>query len=375
MNNYAMIIFSLSICLSGAVINGADSYVTPGQVQTITTDPSATPVVSETPGQVQTITADPSAAPVASAAPAPATDLKSQYIITIDDINNKLDGSTVTRQLSINVAGYLFDMYTAYRIVNHNQTDNAIKNVIDGSKDLALVTYPSQENFEYASQKGVVLVMIPVVNDAFVFLVNNNNSIDNLSQDQIRRIYSKQEKYWSGLGGTITGWAEYVVREGENHYYTFGQALTSSPPILPFQRNDGSGSQSGMTEFMGDTPITVQYHESTCIQAMDMLVERVNLIPNSIGYSYQYYLNKMFIRNTKVISVDGIAPTDENIENGTYPIITPYYAVFKSDEPADSFARAFTELLLSPEGQQIAKEAGYVGLGAEQLQHGEDSAP
>lgn len=49
---------------------------------------------------------------------------------------------------------------------------------------------------------------------------------------------------------------------------------------------------------------------------------------NSIGFSFRYYV-EVIIQNPdiKMLSVDGAAPTAENIENGSYPIVTPIYAV------------------------------------------------
>ena len=274
------------------------------------------------------------------------SDRPSNYKITIDDIYDRLDGSTVTEPLSQAVADDCIHLFLGavptWAIVNHNQTDNAIKNVIDGNKDLALVTYPSQENLDYAKLKGVALAIIPVVNDAFVFMTNNDNSIENLTQDQIRKIYNAEITNWSELGG-------------------------KDEDIMPYQRNTDSGSQSGMLAFMGDTLISVPFSDGQIVGAMGQLMDRVNDTPNSIGYSYLYYVNTMmeyYRSNIKLLSVDGIFPSNENIKSGAYPIITPYYAVYRVDCALDSFPRAMVEYLLSERGQNVAEEAGYVALGA-----------
>jgi len=73
--------------------------------------------------------------------------------------------------------------------------------------------------------------------------------------------------------------------------------------------------------------------------------------------------NNMYIKDgIKLLAVDGVAPSNETIKNGTYPIVTPYYAIIRKDEPADSFARKFLQFALSKQGQEIAEQAGYVGL-------------
>lgn len=289
----------------------------------------------------------------------------SNYRITIDDIYDRLDGSTVTIPLSEAVFYELFYNYIPAAVVNHNQTDAAIKNVINGNKDLALVTYPSAENLEYAKEKGIELAIIPIVNDAFVFLVNKNNQIDNLTSEQIRKIYSGEITSWDEVGGIITDWEDYAEANDELHLYRYGQTIDkdSPPPILPVQRNPNSGSQSGMLAFMGDTPIAVPFHDSQYVPSMGPLIDLITEVPNSIGYSYQYYANAMYIRAAKLIAVDGVHPTNENIASGDYPIVTPYYAVYRADAALHSFPRAMVELLLSEKGQDIAEKAGYVKLG------------
>lgn len=294
----------------------------------------------------------------------------SNYKITIDDIYDRLDGSTVTIPLSQAAAVELFDdSDLSQAIVKHNQTDAAIKNVINGDKDLALTTYPSIENLEYAKSKGVELAIVPIVNDAFVFMVNESNSLNSLTADQIRGIYNGQITHWHELDGTILDWGEdssyWDSWESWLEYYfdMYEQYPEIPPQILPLQRNPTSGSQSGMVDFMGSVPIAVPFHESQYIGGMGPLIEMVTGIPNSIGYSYYYYANNMYLSNAKLLAIDGIQPTNENIESGDYPIITPYYAVYRADAALDSFPRAMVEFLLSDTGQQIAESEGYVKLG------------
>ena len=120
-----------------------------------------------------------------------------------------------------------------------------------------------------------------------------------------------------------------------------------------------------MIRFMGDTKLQKAPTEAY-LPLMGDLVEAI-VAPNtgkaSLGYSYYYFVNAMYIKEgIKVLAVDGITPSNETIKDGSYPIVTPYYALIRADEPADSFARRFLEFALSKPGQQIAEQAGYVGL-------------
>ena len=69
--------------------------------------------------------------------------------------------------------------------------------------------------------------------------------------------------------------------------------------------------------------------------------------------------------DVKVLSVDGIAPTIENIQNGSYPFVANFYAV-TNGVPSGN-ARVLIDWILSPQGQWIIEETGYVPLMANLL--------
>ncbi|MDR1101360.1 MAG: S-layer homology domain-containing protein [Clostridiales bacterium] len=304
----------------------------------------------------------------------------STYKVTLQDLYTRLDGSTVTEPLTEALAAKLLntDANIAAEAIKHNKTYESTKAVIDGGKDLAIVTYPSDENLAYAKSKGVDLTIVPIVNDAFVFLVNGGNSIQNLTAQNVKDIYSNKINTWGAFGLTkddIT-WDDSVnsynlvyywdENTNENHKVS-AKGAKADMMIAPYQRNAGSGSQDGMLDFMGNTPISAVLGPEYQIAVMNTLIDSISDDDLGIGYSYLYYARDMYANNkTKVISLDGVEPTNANIENGTYPNITPYYAVFKSAQPQDSFARSFVQYALSANGQKIAEDIGYVKLGSNQ---------
>jgi phosphate transport system substrate-binding protein len=89
--------------------------------------------------------------------------------------------------------------------------------------------------------------------------------------------------------------------------------------------------------------------------------------PGAIGYSYYFYATTMYsdenaamANNIKLLKIDGVAPNAESIKSGTYPFRTAYYIVINKASPADSSTRKLQEAMLSPRGQAVAAEAGYV---------------
>ena len=100
---------------------------------------------------------------------------------------------------------------------------------------------------------------------------------------------------------------------------------------------------------------------------IETMFEIINLVSdydngeNSIGYSYYYYASTMYTSDTmKLLSVNGIEPSYENIQTGLYDIQTAYYAVIRKDEAEDSDTRKLLNAMMSERGQNVAKEAGYV---------------
>ena len=135
--------------------------------------------------------------------------------------------------------------------------------------------------------------------------------------------------------------------------------------IVAYQRNEGSGSQSMMLRFMDGTPL-MEPDKKEVVGFMGGIIEKVadyKSRSESIGFSFRYYVEGI-IRNPeiKVIAVDGVAATKENVGNGSYPIVTPLYAVTYAENENENVDRLL-EWVLSEEGQYIIEETGYVGLG------------
>ena len=65
--------------------------------------------------------------------------------------------------------------------------------------------------------------------------------------------------------------------------------------------------------------------------------------------------------NVKVLKINGIEPTNENVRNGNYPITTPIYAVTYEGNPNKN-VDIFIDWVLGPQGQELLEKSGYVGI-------------
>ena len=224
-------------------------------------------------------------------------------------------------------------------VFEYNNTPGGYQLLAEKGIDLFLGVYPSEEQKAYAEECDTTFVYTPVGTEAFVFFVHKDNPIDNLTTEQIKGIYSGEITNWKQVGG-------------------------KNEEIAAFQRNEGSGSQSMLQRFMGDTPIMEAPTEmvNTMMSGIIEQVSSYRSTSNSIGFSFRYYVEGI-IQNPdiKVLSVDGVAPTAENIRNGSYPIVTPMYAV-TYEENTNENVDLLLQWILSEEGQYIIEETGYVGV-------------
>ncbi len=257
----------------------------------------------------------------------------------------KVDASLATQPLT----NAFFENFTGEKAkeeeLDYTNTHPGYVRLINDEVDLIVVTEPSEEELALAKEKGVELEVIPVVKEGFVFYANGENEVEDLTLEQIQKIYT----------GEITNWSEVGGADAE---------------IVPYQRPANSGSQTGMLSLvMKDLELIEPKTENL----VDTMAEIINLVSdydnglNSIGYSYYYYATTMYdeidsevAQGIRLLGINGVKPTNETIQNGTYPIQTNYYIVINKAEPADSNTRRLVEAMLSERGQQVAEEAGYV---------------
>ena len=204
--------------------------------------------------------------------------------------------------------------------------------------DMTFMLYPSEKQFAKAREKGKTLEMTKIGREAFVFFVSRVNPVDNLTSAQIRDIYGRRVTSWSAVGG-------------------------KDERILPFQRPEGSGSQTAMERFMGDAPLARPVQEEFQ-QMMGGIVNRVadyRNYGNAIGFSFRYYVEGMFKHDgVKLLAVDDVMPTAENIRNGTYPLVADVVIVTAGS--ANPNVKILTDWFLSPKGQELLEKVGYVPL-------------
>ncbi|MBQ8642811.1 MAG: substrate-binding domain-containing protein [Clostridia bacterium] len=219
--------------------------------------------------------------------------------------------------------GYTGENFAADSCMQYKNTVRGYQAIADGTTDILFCAAPSEEQKQYAAEKNAELVYVPVGLEAFVFFVNENNPVDNLTTEQIRSIYAGEIRSWEEVGGAVRA-------------------------INPVTRLAGSGSQSAMDAFMGERKIAGKSPFAVTGAA--------------IGFSFRCYMDGI-VGNTavKMLSLNGVYPSAENIQNGTYPVIAEFYAIYRADNPNKNIP-VLIDWILSEEGQTIIEESGYVRI-------------
>lgn len=218
---------------------------------------------------------------------------------------------------------YYGENFAADSAMQYKNTVRGYQAIVDGTTDILFCAGPSAEQKRYAEEKGVELVYVPIGLEGFVFFVNEQNPVDDLTIEQIRRIYACDYTNWLEVGGP-------------------------NRIINPVTRLEGSGSQTAFEAVMGGQQIGRK--------------SPLAITGASIGFSFRYYMDGIVGNDeVKMISLNGVYPSAENIQNRTYPIVTQFYAIYRKDNKNPNIP-ILIEWLLSDEGQQLIEETGYVRI-------------
>lgn len=234
--------------------------------------------------------------------------------------------------------GYV-ENYHDNKYVTCTTTSNAYGKIVTGETDIIFVASPNKEQDQFARDSGIELVYTPIGREAFVFFVNSKNPIDNITIEDVQKIYSGEITHWSELG------------------------IDSLGKIRAFQREEGSGSQSTLQKLMAGKNLKEPEKEDV-VDGMGGIISRTadyKNYKNAIGYSFRFYSTEMVKNNMiKLLKINGVEPTLENTGNGTYPLASEFYAVIRSD--ADENTKKLLEWIQGEQGQRIIEMTGYTPL-------------
>ena len=211
--------------------------------------------------------------------------------------------------------------FTSDSKLQYHNTRGAFKGIVDGTIDIAFCARPNDEQVQYGLDKGVELELTPIGREAFVFLVNKNNKVDNLSMQELKDIFTGKITNWSQVGGAYR-------------------------PINVVQRNKGSGSQTALEKLIGE----------------EIKPNFFGPLGGSIGFSFRFYVEELTKHgHIKMLKLNDVYPDREHVQDNSYPIVSNFFMVNRKGE-SNPNVQKFKNFVLSPIGQEIINETGYVSL-------------
>ena len=316
------------------VLAAAVAALLAGCVGPAVTSPTASPAgpttavspTSAAPSQASTDASTPPSQPLLTAAELPRIDGSTANIPLISLTIQRLTGMSAT---------------DADNTVDTHGTPTAYRNLVGGEADLLLVYEADQSVLKEIKDSGIELEYHPIGRDALVFFTNSSNPVKSLSTKQFRKIYTGKITNWSQVGGP-------------------------KAEIVAYQRPEESGSQAQLRKYVvGDAKMAKAPSERITAEMGEIIdgVAGYANTGNALGYSVYYYLANMYaVEGIRMLEVSGVAPSSETIGDGTYPYANDFYAVVRAAEPADSPARKVLNWLLTEDGRQTVRDAGYVAV-------------
>ena len=234
------------------------------------------------------------------------------------------DGSTSMEKV-IGALGESFMEANSGTTFTYNPTGSGsgIQAVSEGRCDIGLSSRALKDDEKASGLKETIVAL-----DGIAIIVNPQNPVKDLSLEQIAKIYTGEITNWKDVGGED---AE-IVRIG---------------------REAGSGTRDGF-ESITDTKDACQYRQE--LTSTGDVITTVSQNPNAIGYASLASIKD----SVKALTVNGVAPTEATVKDGTYLVQRPFVLVTKEGAALSETAQKFFDFATSADAASIISTAGAV---------------
>ena len=234
------------------------------------------------------------------------------------------DGSTSMESV-IGVLGEQFMADHPDVSVTYNPTGSGagIEAVTNGSCDIGLASRALKDE-----EKAGGLTETIVALDGIAVIVNAENSVTDLSLDEIAAIYT----------GEVTDWSAHGSEAGA---------------IAVIGRESGSGTRDGFESITGTKDACKYQNELT---STGEVIAAVASNPNAIGYASLSAVDE----TVKAITVGGVEPTEETVLDGSYAIQRNFNFIVSDSTPLSEAAQAFVDFATSADASDLIAGAGAV---------------
>lgn len=234
-----------------------------------------------------------------------------------------LAGSTSVQPLAEELGTFYMEVNGDARIeVAGGGSGAGVKAAQSGTADIGMASRALK-----AEETGIEAIAIAI--DGIAVVVNKDNAANDLTKDQIKDIFNGKIKNWKEVGGNDAN-------------------------IVVVNREEGSGTRDAFKELvLGEEEFVA---EAIIQNSTGAVREAVSQDINAIGYISLGGLND----TVHAVKVDGVEATEETIKQGNYPISRPFNFLLNEGTESTEITQAFIDYVLSPEGQAVVADHGYV---------------
>ena len=233
------------------------------------------------------------------------------------------DGSTSMEKV-IGALGEVYEQKTGVTVTyNPTGSGSGIKAVGEGRCDIGLSSRALKDEEKTSGLTQTILAY-----DGIAIIVNPANPINDLSLEQIAKIYTGEITNWSELGG-------------------------DDAEIVLIGREAGSGTRDGFESITGTTD-ACQYRQE--LTSTGDVITTVAQNPNAIGYASLASVKD----SVKALAVEGVTPSEETVKDGSYLVQRPFVLVTKEGVELSAAAQDFFNYITSAEANDIIAGAGVV---------------
>jgi phosphate transport system substrate-binding protein len=219
---------------------------------------------------------------------------------------------------------------TTFDIAAEGST-TGIAAIIDGTAQIGMASRRAKPSeVGAASGKGVNMKPTIVAYDGIAVIVNSANPITGLTRKQVEQVFTGDVTDWSAIGG-------------------------NPGPISIYTRNTSSGTYSEFKELAMKKRDYAP--RSQKMAGNEQIAAEVGKNANGTGYVGLAYTKAGGI---KVASIDGTEPSVKSVQAKTYPYARPTF-YYTNGEPS-GVAKSFVDFTLSPAGQKIVLQVGFVPI-------------
>ncbi len=180
-----------------------------------------------------------------------------------------------------------------------------------------------------AKENGINVFEIPVANDGIAIVVNPSNGVNDLTVEQVKKIFMGEINNWKQLGGP-------------------------SMPIVVISRDVSSGTFDTFKELVLEGGKVRD--DALLLASNNAVASTVSETPGAIGYVGLAFVSEKI----KALAIDGVIPSENSVKDKSYKISRKLY-MYTNGSPKGEI-KSFIDFILSKEGQEIVKQVGYLPI-------------